>query len=379
MVCDAQGATPSAWGRLMARSWSSAQSSSRKSSFAKNPCGATYCARLPFTNESLPFHSQRCAGVRFWEEQFSFDEASHFVMSPSVGAHFCLDVVEDGTRVGLRDCDPRSPSQRWGFHGTKLQNGQWGLLVTPAFASDSDHDARLPLIFGELNDTSGPSAWTFVHSSSLGDDSSKPFLPSSRSANLVWNNQFLENSDQAPAEGDPAGMTTLLCRWTILGDSTTMIVRNPDGGNHVILGAISQTVPTHPGLPHTLKFNVKVSGHCDPAAMILASLLPSSSESNEVHIHSNGGLWKAEELRFTAVNSTVNLTFTNIGSKHSSCSVTIGNVEVGLEDDYLIAEAADKLWTRVLYLYALLAFVGVLVLAILVVHVVGSLRNRKRK
>jgi len=251
--------------------------------------------------------------------------------------------------------------------------------MTPAFASDSDHDAPLPWIFGELEDTSGPSAWTSVHSSSLGEDSSKPFLPSSRSANLVWINQFLENWEQGPAEGVPRDMTALLCRWTILGDSTTLIVRNPDGGNHVILGAISQTVPTHPGLPHTLKFNVKVSGNCGPAAMVLASLLPSSSESNEVHIHSNAGLWKAEELRFTAVSNTVNLTFANIGSKHSSCSVTIGNVEVGLEDDYLIAEAADKLWTRVLYVYALLAFVGALVLAILVVHVVSSLSNRKRK
>lgn len=342
------------------------------------PCNATYCVHLPFANASMAFHLHRCVGIRFWEEQFSFD-GSHFVMSTSDGVDSCLDVVEDGTRVGLRDCDAVSQSQRWGFDGTKLQNGQGLFLMAPAplapYASDS------PLIVGELNDIA-TSDWTFMASEYLGD--SKPMLPSSRSSNLVLNDQFLENWGEREAEGSPGDMT-LLCRWTILGSSTTSVVRNTNssGGWNVILGAISQTVATYPGLPHTLKFNLKViNGTCGggdpPANKILVSLLPSSSELNTVDVDSNGGLWKAEELRFLAIDNTVNLTFARLG-ENSSCSVVIGNVEVGLEDDYLISEAADKLWTRVVYLYALVAFFGIVALAVAVAHVLGSLRSRKLK
>jgi hypothetical protein len=45
----------------------------------------------------------------------------------------------------------------------------------------------------------------------------------------------------------------------------------------------------------------------------------------------------------------------------------------------LISEAADKVWMRVLCLYALVAFFGVLPLALLVVHILGSLKSRKLK
>lgn len=243
--------------------------------------------------------------------------------------------------------------------------------MAPAFDFDGS------LVVGELNHTAGWSDWTFVPSSSLGDGTSEPLSLSTRRANLVQNDQFLEKCGELQTEGVPEDIT-LVGPWTILGDSTS-IIQHPHHGWNVVLGAISQTVPTYSGLPHTLKFNAKIYGNCDPAAAILVSLLPSSSESNVFHTHSNDGLWTAEELRFSAVGETVNITFANIGSVRSNCSVAISNVEVGLEDDYLVFMAAYKLWTRVLLLYALVSIFGVLAFAILVMHIVGSLRTRKLK
>jgi hypothetical protein len=368
MMCNMRSA--SAWGWLMAGKWSS-------TNFTL-PCDGAYCVNLPFANASMPFHLHRCVGVSFWEEQFSYD-GKRFVMSTSKGVDFCLDVVGDGAK--LRECDVASQSQEWSFNGTKLQNGQ-GLFLM-ASAPLARYSSDVSLIVGELNGAS-PSDWTFVDSSSLGN-SSMPALPASRSANLVLNDQFLENWGGIQAEGTPGDMT-LLCRWTIVGYSKTFLEKNAVAnwsvGWNVRLGAVSQTVPTYSGEPHTLKFNVKVSGTCVAGERqptpnkLLVSLIPSSSELNMIDVDSNGGLWKAEEIRFSAANSTVNLTFASVDGD-PSCNVVIGNIEVGLQDDYLISEAAGKLRKRLVYLYALVAFLGTVALAVSVAYVVGSLRSRK--
>ncbi|KAG0607368.1 hypothetical protein M758_8G023000 [Ceratodon purpureus] len=372
MMCNVGSA--GAWGWLMSGNWSS-------TNFTL-PCDATYCVNLPYANASMQFHLHRCVGVSFWEEQFSYD-GTRFFMSTSKGIDFCLDVVGDGTKVGLRACDEESPSQRWNFNGTKLQNGLGLFLMVSEplvpYASDAS------LIVGEYNSVA-PSDWTFMDSSSLGN-SSIPVLPASRSANLVQNNQFLENWGGIQAEGSPGDMT-LLCGWTILGFSRqkTFLVRNTvtnwSVGWNVVLGAISQMVPTYPGEPHTLKFNVKVNGTCvagelQPAQnKLLVSLTPSSSELNFINVDSNDGLWKAEEIKFLAFDSTVNLTFASLDG-HPSCSVVIGNIEVGLEDDYLKSVAAGKLRKRLVYLYTLVALFGTVALAVSIAFVVGSLRSRK--
>lgn len=363
-TCNASGA--SAWGWLMVGQWSA-------TNFTL-PCDATYCVNLPFANASMPFHLHRCVGVGFWEEQFSYDGA-RFTMATSEGVEFCLDVVGDGTQLGLRACASASPSQRWRFNGTKLQNGQGSFLLASAPLAPYASDASL--IVGELTGAL-PSDWTFMESSSLGNEPTVA-VPASRSANLVRNDQFLENWGGMQAEGSPGDMT-LLCGWMIVGESKTLLVRNKvtewSVGWNVILGAISQTVATYPGLPHTLKFNVKVNGTCVAGDTLLVSLTPSSSEMNAIDVGSNGGLWKAEEIRFLAPASAVNLTFAS-RNRDSSCNVVVGNVELGLDDDYLISDSASKLRKRLVYLYALVALLGTVALAVSGAFVVGSVRSRK--
>ena len=364
--------TVSTWGWLMAGKWSS-------TNFTL-PCDATYCVNLPFANASMPFHLHRCVGVNFWEEQFSYDGTS-FRMSTSPGVDFCLDVGDD-TQVVLHDCDATSLSQQWVFNGTKLQNGQ-GLFLMASVPVILPYAPDVSLMVGEFN-TLVASDWTFMDSSCLENDSML-VLPADRTANFVQNDQFLENWGGIQASGSPGDMT-LLCRWNILGYSKTLLVRhaisNWSVGWSVMLGAISQTVPTYSGEPHSLKFIVKANGTCvagdrQPAPnKLLVSLTPSSSESNMIDVDGNGGLWKAEEIRFTAVGSTVNLTFATLDGD-PSCSVVIGNIELGLEADYLISEAAGKLRKRLVYLYALVAIFGTVALAVSVAYVVGSVRSRK--
>lgn len=132
-----------------------------------------------------------------------------------------------------------------------------------------------------------------------------------------------------------------------------------------------------------MKFNFKViNGICGGGDFfvnkIFVLLFFFLFELNMVDVDSNGGLWKVEEFWFLVIDNMVNFIFVRLG-ENLSCSVVIGNVEVGLEDDYLIFEVVDKLWMRVVYFYVLVVFFGIVVLVVVVVYVLGFLRSRKLK